>query len=98
MKGEESKFQPEVSSKYLEQPIALHPDMTLTEEDIESRVPFGEVPHDTLVWKSREGFPTYHLNPATRLLIVYLESGPLVFKLKEDSELLRKYIEKYGSR
>lgn len=45
--------------------------------------------------KFKEGFTSYHLNPETRLLIVYPESGPLIFRLKPDSVLLQKYIEKY---
>ena len=75
--------------------IQLNHDMVLEEKDIESRVPVEELPRETIAWKAKEGFPSYHLNPETRLLIVFLPEGTKAFRLSEDSHLLRKYMEKY---
>ena len=82
-------------NNFLENPIDLSEDLVLTNDDIESLVSHDEVPKETLVWKYKEGFPTYHLNPDSRLLVIYFETGPKLFRLNKDSRLINKYIEKY---
>ena len=84
--------------KHLHAPVKLNVDLILTEEDIESRVTPREGAEEAGTWEAR-GDMTHHLSPESRLLIIYSEaSGPRLFKLKEDSQLLKKHKEKHSRK
>lgn len=95
---EEGKKEYFSENNLLEKPIQLNSDLCLQKEDIEDMVAHTDLPRETLLWKVKSGFPTYHLNPSTRLLVIYGENELLSFQLKEDSILLKKYMDKYGNR
>ncbi len=73
--------------------------LVLKNDDIESVHPLDKLPKETLGWKAKEGFPTYHFNPETRLLIIYpseeLGNEVQAYILKEDSEFIKAYSKRY---
>lgn len=85
------------TEKFIESPIALNNDLELTNDDIERKLAHNEVPKNTLLLKQKEGFPSYCVFLESRiLLIIGMDLGYKAFVLKEDSQFLAKYKEKYG--
>lgn len=85
---------------FIAAPINLHETLTLTNDDIEGDFPQSEWSTGTLAWKTKFGFPTYHLDVNARTLIVMdIENSNIFgFRLKEDSPLLAGYINRYESK
>lgn len=87
---------PEAEKNFIEKPITLHPELVLTNEDIERELKEEEIPRETIRIMQKRGFPGYHLNPNTRVLLMFgMEHMGHNFLLKEDSPLIEKFIERY---
>ncbi len=87
----------EEGTPLLLEPITLHPELVLTNEDVEESLTTAAVGGTTMRWMSKPGYPSYSLNPSTRLLVISLEGGTKVFRLKELSPLITGFKEKYGN-
>jgi hypothetical protein len=103
MFNEKLEIKEEEKEKFIENPIQLHPELTLQNEDIEDEVSPTDWPKDTICWKQRDSFPSFHLNPEARLLLIFMldkKENPdyKAFRLKASSQLLEKYKIKYGTK
>lgn len=84
----------EQTKVFLKEPIRLHPELELTNADIERSLPESEIPKQTIRWMQKEGYPTYHIDTETRKAIV-VKDGVQAFLLRTDSRLLSDFEKRY---
>ena len=89
---------PNVETKFLLRPVRLHEEFELTEADIENLGSEKDITGKTAKIMRKKGFPTYHWNADSKLLVIFPHQNDeslKIFKLKEGSSFEAWYNNRY---